>query len=246
MNDRGTARCICPTGRSGSRCQDDICTLYPCANNGQCVPESGTRRCICQAPYHGDDCRDYTAPDPCSNIYCGSGECRNGICECYGGYTGSQCEIPPIAANLCADVNCNYGSCEDGVCSCPKDYTGTFCETPITTPPPGPLVVTTIRVPLTPIVAITGPKNAALVDYGRSLSSRAGPIGWILALIAGLLLIGIALAFLARNCVPKPIPPVPRPVSVVIPGTSNATQTETQNLLRASDTLETTRIEETR
>ncbi|CAF2152127.1 unnamed protein product [Rotaria magnacalcarata] len=243
MNDRGTARCICPTGRSGSRCQDDICTLYPCANNGQCVPESGTRRCICQAPYHGDDCRDYTAPDPCSNIYCGSGECRNGICECYGGYTGSQCEIPP---NLCADVNCNYGSCEDGVCSCPKDYTGTFCETPITTPPPGPLVVTTIRVPLTPIVAITGPKNAALVDYGRSLSSRAGPIGWILALIAGLLLIGIALAFLARNCVPKPIPPVPRPVSVVIPGTSNATQTETQNLLRASDTLETTRIEETR
>ncbi|CAF4730591.1 unnamed protein product, partial [Rotaria magnacalcarata] len=61
-----------------------------------------------------------------------------------------------------------------------------------TTPPPGPLVVTTIRVPLTPIVAITGPKNAALVDYGRSLSSRAGPIGWILALIAGLLLIGIA------------------------------------------------------
>ncbi|CAF5007157.1 unnamed protein product, partial [Rotaria socialis] len=70
-------------------------------------------------------------------------------------------------------------------------------------------------------------------------SSRAGPIGWILALIAGLLLAGIALAFLARNCVPKPSPPKPLPVS-------DATQTETQNLLKAADTLETTRIEETR
>lgn len=37
---------------------EDICTLYPCANNGQCVPEGNTRRCLCQAPYYGDDCRD--------------------------------------------------------------------------------------------------------------------------------------------------------------------------------------------
>ena len=37
---------------------DDICTMYPCANNGQCVPEGNSRRCICSAPYYGDDCRE--------------------------------------------------------------------------------------------------------------------------------------------------------------------------------------------
>jgi hypothetical protein len=77
-NDRGVARCICPTGRVGSHCQgsfieigetrsylfflfffqDDICTIYPCANNGQCVPEGHSRRCICSSPYQGDDCRE--------------------------------------------------------------------------------------------------------------------------------------------------------------------------------------------
>lgn len=32
--------------------------MYPCANNGQCIPEGGSRRCICSSPYYGDDCRD--------------------------------------------------------------------------------------------------------------------------------------------------------------------------------------------
>lgn len=32
--------------------------MYPCLNNGQCVPEGNSRRCICSSPYHGDDCRD--------------------------------------------------------------------------------------------------------------------------------------------------------------------------------------------
>jgi hypothetical protein len=38
--------------------KDDICVLYPCANSGQCIPESGTRRCVCTTPYYGDDCRE--------------------------------------------------------------------------------------------------------------------------------------------------------------------------------------------
>jgi len=81
-NDRGVARCVCPTGRIGSHCQgwtlnkkrwnfsfhlnvfflfyctDDICVMYPCANNGQCVPEGHSRRCICSSPYTGDECRE--------------------------------------------------------------------------------------------------------------------------------------------------------------------------------------------
>lgn len=32
--------------------------MYPCANNGQCVPEGGSRRCICVNPYYGDECRE--------------------------------------------------------------------------------------------------------------------------------------------------------------------------------------------
>ena len=38
--------------------KEDICTMYPCANNGQCVPEGNSRRCICSSPYSGDDCRE--------------------------------------------------------------------------------------------------------------------------------------------------------------------------------------------
>lgn len=37
---------------------------------------------------------DRPPPNPCENVYCGYGQCREGICECYGGYTGPKCEIP--------------------------------------------------------------------------------------------------------------------------------------------------------
>lgn len=32
--------------------------MYPCANNGQCVPEGNSRRCVCPAPFYGDECRE--------------------------------------------------------------------------------------------------------------------------------------------------------------------------------------------
>jgi hypothetical protein len=32
-------------------------------------------------------------PNPCDNIYCGYGQCREGICECHGGYSGSRCDV---------------------------------------------------------------------------------------------------------------------------------------------------------
>ncbi|CAF1532793.1 unnamed protein product, partial [Adineta ricciae] len=196
-NDRGVPRCICPAGRVGSHCQEDVCAVYPCANNGQCVPEGNSRRCICSAPYYGDDCRDVHRPNPCDNVYCAYGQCREGICECHSGYTGARCDIPP--ADLCAGMNCNHGTCHEGRCLCPEGYTGYYCETPLATPPPIPYVASTSpRVPLT--ASVIGPKKGQLIDYGRALGARAGPIGWILAIVSALLLIPLALAFAARKC----------------------------------------------
>ena len=52
--------------------------------------------------------------------------------------------------------------------------------------------------PLT--ASVIGPKKGQLIDYGRALGARAGPIGWILAIVSALLLIPLALAFAARKC----------------------------------------------
>lgn len=63
-----------------------------------------------------------------------------------------------------------------------------------------------------------------MIDYGRLGGSRAGPIGWILALVAGLLLLPLAIAFAVRYCMQHPKPP--KPMTLVLVGTTSGTQTE--------------------
>jgi hypothetical protein len=77
-------------------------------------------------------------------------------------------------------------------------------------------------------VAIIGPKKGQLIDYGRVLGARAGPIGWILAIVSGLLLFPLALAFAARKCTQGAcLPGGARAGYVpVLTGTSGVTQTE--------------------
>jgi hypothetical protein len=97
-----------------------------------------------------------------------------------------------------------------------------------TIPPPAPQVAQTpprpLLVPHT--VGLTSPKKGQLIDYGRLLGARAGPIGWLLALVSGLLLLPLALAFAARKCTQGACLPgkgggyVP-----VVTGTTGATQT---------------------
>ena len=89
--------------------------------------------------------------------------------------------------------------------------TTTTTERPIAPPPP----------------ALFGPKNAKLIDYGRAMGSRAGPIGWILALISGLILLPLALAFAARHCARGGCGSFRRPEYVpVLTGTTGGTQTD--------------------
>jgi hypothetical protein len=96
-----------------------------------------------------------------------------------------------------------------------------------TPPPPAPQIAQTPLPVLTPLtVGPVGPKTGQLIDYGRILGGRAGPIGWILALVAGLLLLPLAIAFAARQCTRGAC--CPRPATGYVPvttGTTGATQT---------------------
>jgi hypothetical protein len=102
-------------------------------------------------------------------------------------------------------------------------------KTIVTTPSPIPQIAltTTARPLLSPQpVGAIGPKTGQLIDYGRLLGARAGPIGWILALVSGLLLLPLALAFAARQCTSGACLPVgARGYVPVKLGTTGATQT---------------------
>lgn len=152
-------------------------------------------------------------------------------------------------ADLCAGVSCNYGTCHEGRCSCTEGYTGYYCDTPsrhqwlesisaglshvdvlvMAIPPVGQAAAPTVRTPFNaqtvPMIAL---KRGQLIDYGRIVAARAGPIGAILAIVGALLLIPMALAFAARKCTQGAcIPGGARAGYVpVMTGASGVTQTE--------------------
>jgi hypothetical protein len=143
---------------------------------------------------------------------------------------------------------CNFGSCYEGRCVCMEAYTGSYCDTPsmkrnfflkknidflfeiiVTTPSPAPQIGQTPPRPvLTPqTVGVIGPKKGQLIDYGRLLGARAGPIGAILALVSGLLLLPLALAFAARQIARGALlPGGGRGYVPVTTGATGATQTD--------------------
>ncbi|TRY65677.1 hypothetical protein DNTS_005530 [Danionella cerebrum] len=58
-------------------------------------------------------------PDDCSD----QGQCVNGECVCFTGFTGSDCSIA-----LCMDGCGEHGVCVDGQCVCNRGYQGSDCN----------------------------------------------------------------------------------------------------------------------
>lgn len=62
--------------------------------------------------------------DPCLNVNCGAhGTCNssNGLCACRDGWTGINCQIPPVT-DPCLGVICSEQVCKTGVCVNPPGY----------------------------------------------------------------------------------------------------------------------------
>ena len=98
----------------------------------------------------------------------------------------------------------------------------------VTTPSPPPLMASTPSRPVltAQTVGLIGPRKGQLIDYGRLLGARAGPIGWLLAPLAAFLLAIPAIAFAARKCAQGGcVPGGGRYIPVTV-GTTGATQTD--------------------
>lgn len=71
-----------------------LCRLdgNPCQNGGSCQydEETDNYRCQCSEEWTGTNCEEST--NPCYDVDCHSGECRNGTCFCRGIYLGDHCE----------------------------------------------------------------------------------------------------------------------------------------------------------
>ncbi|XP_064417042.1 epidermal growth factor-like protein 6 isoform X2 [Latimeria chalumnae] len=116
--------CLCPSGFSGSRCEQDLrrkwCpTNYGCSDF--CWDAEGSFFCTCREGRHlknnGRQC-EAVCPQGCQN----GGWCSvPGVCKCPAGWTGNSCEI-----SLCF---CSHGHCvQPGVCVCDIGWTGTYCN----------------------------------------------------------------------------------------------------------------------
>lgn len=112
------------------------CNPDPCQNGGLCKPISGGMiksddhfSCDCANGYTGRLCE--IAPACLTNADCESGACRDGVCNCWAGWTGVNCETPepqPCASgpdgNLCQRGGTPQGT-QDG-----DDTSGCSCECP--------------------------------------------------------------------------------------------------------------------
>lgn len=114
------------TGWAYATCPDvDECDLglHDCHRDAVCTNTHGSYTCKCKRGFNGDGKENCTKTcyEQCVNGYCS--EAPNYKCECYLGWTGSDCQM-----------NCgchNHSTCEKGpgICDQCQDWTdGTHCQ----------------------------------------------------------------------------------------------------------------------
>lgn len=124
-------QCSCPTGYSGSTCENFVCSPNPCVR-GTCSPTNNGFSCTCETGWSGLRCDQQSSNCPSSNI-CNNGRCiseSNGYrCECNVGWQGQFCNQQ---INFCVGHRCVNGDCQSVTngyrCNCNTGWAGTFCD----------------------------------------------------------------------------------------------------------------------
>ena len=148
-NSTGEAVCDCDTGYAGTLCDtcavgyrlngddecvEDLCFGITCGTNAACQELSGD--CACDAGYQDGNSDGDCLPE-CPADYCGDhGACEYDAddeyyCNCTDGWSGDQCEVPPLPtiSNLQIDCSSTGGWC----LSAGIDYPVTFSTSNATT-----------------------------------------------------------------------------------------------------------------
>lgn len=113
---------VCPYITLCPNSDIDLNTL--CGGNGYCM-NSGI--CLCKEGYNGEGCENKECSKGSNGLECsGNGECINGECVCYTGFSGILCELIGCP-NDCTDSV--HGTCntDTGVCTCNGHYFGDDC-----------------------------------------------------------------------------------------------------------------------
>ena len=123
----------CPEGTYGgdcqftNKCQNDI----ECLNGGTCKKTTG--KCTCPTysngwpKFAGPLCQTKVCLDNCNR----QGDCQDGKCICYTGWSGQKCDTPITKTcksggkdNLVCNGN---GYCKNGYCKCAPGWQGLAC-----------------------------------------------------------------------------------------------------------------------